>query len=132
MLGPRYQFSINNNTGVTFSAVVFMRRWKFASDGSITFDTEQTIINMSATLTSGASSWFHASGPYDNTTDKWLGALIVAELVPSGTANGLVRIVIRRATGTAAITDVDAGEHILATSFAGTSSSRVVSAEIGI
>lgn len=131
MLGPRYNLSINNNTGVAFSAVITMVRWKLASDGSITFDTEQTIFNMSGTLTTGASTWFHATGgPFTNTSDKWMGALFVAQLTPGGSATGPVRMVIRRATSASAIEDPERAENIFVADFASSSAARTISAEL--
>ena len=79
MLARNYKFHIVNNSGVqldfsTNSAAeksrISLRRWKFASDSSLSYESAEVTQDASADVANGASFEFAA---LDNSTDKYLG-----------------------------------------------------------
>lgn len=94
MLGHWYRLQIQNGTGVSVTCTVTMRRWKFGSDGSITWDTEQTVFS-AVSVSTGAFSSATAS---DNSTDKWLGAHFTVTFAPGSSATGSLALRLQRST----------------------------------
>lgn len=97
MLGRNYRFSVNNNTAVSMTSVTInARRWKFGTDGSLTFDSEAEVFNES-TISASATAWTEDTA-IDNSTDKWLGADLEVIITPSASATGTVTVQIQRST----------------------------------
>ena len=94
MLGDYFRYQVYNGTGVTVTVTIDEIRWKFGSDGSLTFSAEQTPISASAVTT---LAYGNSSG-VDNGTDKYIGAhLTVLFDVPSS-ATGAVSVFLQRST----------------------------------
>ena len=92
MLGHYYRFRIQNTQNQAITCALTARLWKFASDGSITWSSEVTLIaSGSVSATTGTT----ASSNYDNSSDKWLGAELTLSTTAAVTTNG---------TGTVAVT----------------------------
>lgn len=100
MLGHTWRLRASNTQNQAITVTVKARYWKFASDGSITWSTEQTLINAaSVAATTGTT----ASSTIDNSTDKYLGMELTASFTAASATNG---------TGTVALTlerSTDAG-----------------------
>lgn len=96
MLGRNYRFSVNNQAGVNVTVTIQARRWKWASDGSITWDNEVEVYN-EAGIASSSTAWTSDTA-IDNSTDKWVGADLEIVVTPassvtnSGTTNVTVQI----------------------------------------
>ena len=130
MLPRNYRFTVQNITGQTIAAngiVVHMRRWKRASDGSITFEaTEATVLDNPTVLAAatfadiitplpgGAPVPQLATGGYqdgtaqDNSTDKWEGGTIDFRATAPVSANGSVILFFKRSTDGGTTFDDDA------------------------
>ena len=94
MLGPTFRYQILNGTGVTVTTTVTEKRWKFGTDGSLTFSAEQTPIS-AVGVTTGAYS---NSSTIDNSTDKYIGAHLAALFDVPSSATGAVTVFIQRST----------------------------------
>lgn len=94
MLGTYFRYQVYNGTGVTVTVTLDERRWKFGSDGSLTFSSEQTPISASAVST---VSYGNSSG-VDNGTDKYVGAHLTALFDVSSSATGWVYVYLQRST----------------------------------
>lgn len=83
MLGRNYRFSVNNQCGVSVTVTIKARRWKFASDGALSFDSEVTVFNV-AGIASSSTAWTRDTA-LDNSAaaDKWLGADLVVTVTPA-------------------------------------------------
>jgi len=131
MLPRNYRFTVQNITGQTIAAsgiVVHMRRWKRASDGSITFEaTEATVLDNPTTLMTatfpdvltplpggGGAVPLLATGGYqdgtaqDNSTDKWEGGTIDFRATAPVSSNGSVILFFKRSTDGGTTFDDDA------------------------
>lgn len=93
-LGHTFRYQVQNQTGGTVVVTVTERRWKFDTDGSIIWSTEQTPIS-AASVTTGA---FSNSSTIDNSTDKYLGATHTVLFDVSGTLTGAVTLFLQRST----------------------------------
>ena len=100
MLGRNYRFSVNNTCVVNVTVTIQARRWKWASDGSITFDSEAEVFNESA-IASSSTAWTEDTA-VDNSTDKWIGASLEVIVTPASsvtnTASTNVNVQIQRST----------------------------------
>lgn len=100
MLGRNYRFSVNNQLGVNITVTIQARRWKLASDGSISFDSEAEVFNEAA-IASSSTTWTEDTA-IDNSTDKWLGADLEIIITPASTytssATTVVSVQIQRST----------------------------------
>lgn len=100
MLGHTFRLRASNTQNQAITVTLKARYWKFASDGSITWSGEQTLISaVSVSATTGTT----ASGDIDNSSDKWIGAEFTLSCTAASTTNG---------TGTVAVTlerSTDAG-----------------------
>jgi hypothetical protein len=98
MLGHTYRFTVNNQCGQTLDSVTIKsRRWKFASDGSITFDSEVTVYS-EASIANSATAWVSDTA-IDNSSDKYVGAdLEITIDPPASSCTGAVSIQIERST----------------------------------
>jgi len=75
MLGNTWRLRASNTQNQAITVTVKARYFKFASDGSLSWSTEQTLINaVSVSATTGTT----ASSTVDNSTDKYLGAELTA------------------------------------------------------
>ena len=94
MLGTYFRYQVYNGTGVTVTVTIDEIRWKFASDGSLTFSAEQTPISASgiSTLSYGNSSGI------PNSSDKYIGAHLTVLFDVASSATGLVSVFLQRST----------------------------------
>lgn len=100
MLGHYYRFSVNNQCGVNVTVTIQARRWKFASDGSITFGSEAEVFNESG-IASSTTAWTEDTA-IDNGADKWIGADLEIVVTPASSvtnsATTNVTLQIQRST----------------------------------
>jgi len=96
MLGRNYRFSVNNQGGVNVDVTIQARRWKYGTDGSLTFDNEAEVFNETA-IANSTTAWTEDTA-IDNSTDKWIGADLEIIITPSTTATGTVTVQIQRST----------------------------------
>lgn len=99
MLGHYYRFRIQNTQNQAITCALTARLWKFASDGSITWSSEVTLIasgSVSATTGTAASSNYDNSG----SSDKWIGAELTLSTTAASTTNGTgaVSVTLERST----------------------------------
>ena len=94
MLGTYFRYQVYNGTGVTVTVTIDEIRWKFASDGSLTFSAEQTPISASAIST---VSYGNSSG-INNGTDKYIGADLTVLFDVASSATGAVMVYLQRST----------------------------------
>lgn len=100
MLGRNYRFSVNNQAGVNVTVTIQARRWKWASDGSVTFDSEAEVFNETA-IASSSTAWTEDTA-IDNSTDKYIGAELEIVVTPASSvtnsATTNVTVQIQRST----------------------------------
>lgn len=96
MLGRNYRFAVNNGTSVNVGVTIQARRFKFASDGTPTWDTETEVYN-EATITPSSTNWATDTA-IDNSADKWIGADLEVIITPSASATGPVSVQIEHST----------------------------------
>lgn len=97
MLGHHFRFRIQNSQNQAVTAALTARFWKFATDGSISWSAEQTAIaSGSISATTGSA----ASGTFDNSADKWIGAELTLSCAAGATTNGTgaVAVTLERST----------------------------------
>ena len=97
MLGRNYRFRIQNTQNQAITCALTARLWKFASDGSITWSSEVTLIaSGSVSATTGTA----ASSNYTNDTDRWIGAELTLSTTAAATTNGTgaVTVTLERST----------------------------------
>lgn len=97
MLGHTWRLRASNTQSQNITVTVKARYFKFASDGSLTWSSEQTLINaVSVSATTGTT----ASSTVDNSTDKYIGAEITAPFTAASatTGTGVVSLTLERST----------------------------------
>ena len=97
MLGHTWRLRASNTQNQAITVTAKARYWKFASDGSITWSAEQTLISaVSVSATTGTT----ASSTVDNSADKYLGMTITASFAAAATTNGTgsVALTLERST----------------------------------
>lgn len=97
MLGHTWRLRASNTQSQNITVTVKARYFKFASDGSLTWSSEQTLINaVSVSATTGTT----ASSTVDNSTDKYIGAEITASFTAASatTGTGVVSLTLERST----------------------------------
>ena len=97
MLGNQWRLRASNTQNQAITVTVKARYFKFASDGSLSWSAEQTLINgTSVSATTGTT----ASSTVDNSTDKYLGMEITGEFTAASATNGTgaVALTIERST----------------------------------
>jgi len=120
MLGHTYRYQVYNGTGVSVTVTVKDRKWKFASDGSITNAAEATPINAASVGTLAYGN----SATADNSTDKNMGADILATFAPAASATGTVSLFLQKSTdGGTTWPSNGLGEPVGAHTFAASASS---------
>lgn len=97
MLGHTWRLRASNTQNQSVTVTVTARRWKFASDGSITWSAEQTLISAASLSASTGTS---VSSTVDNSTDKYIGAELTVSMTASSATNGTgaVACTIERST----------------------------------
>lgn len=97
MLGHTWRLRASNTQNQSVTVTVTARRWKFASDGSITWSAEQTLISAASLSASTGTS---ASSTVDNSTDKYIGAELTVSMTAAAATNGsgTVALTIERST----------------------------------
>lgn len=97
MLGHTWRLRASNTQNQSVTVTVTARRWKFASDGSITWSAEQTLISAASLSASTGTS---ASSTVDNSTDKYIGAELTVSMTAASATNGsgTVALTIERST----------------------------------
>jgi hypothetical protein len=99
MLGRTFRLRAQNTQNQAISVVLTARFWKFASDGSLTWSGEISLIPAtSVSATTGTA----VSTNYDNTTDKWIGAefSMVTQAAVTTNGTGVIAITLERSTDT--------------------------------
>lgn len=94
MLGHTYRYQVYNGTGVSVTVTVKDRKWKFGTDGSLTDATEATQFSSVSVSTVSYSN----GSTVDNSSDKYLGASLVATFAPGASATGSVTLYLQRST----------------------------------
>ena len=97
MLGHTWRLRASNTQNQAITVTVKARYFKFATDGSLTFSAEQTLISAaSVSATTGTT----ASSTVDNSTDKYLGMEITASFTAASATNGTgaVSLTLERST----------------------------------
>ena len=97
MLGHTWRLRASNTQNQAITVTVKARYIRFATDGSLTFSAEQTLINgASVSATTGTT----ASSSVDNSTDKYLGMEITASFTAASATNGSgsVALTVERST----------------------------------
>lgn len=94
MLGDYFRYQVYNGTGVTVTVTIDEKRWKFGSDGSLTFSAEQTPISASGVTT---LSYGNSSG-INNASDKYIGAHLTVLFDVASSATGQVVVFLQRST----------------------------------
>jgi hypothetical protein len=85
MLGNQWRLRASNTQNQAITVTVKARLFKFASDGSLSWSAEQTLISaVSVAATTGTT----VSATVDNTTDKYLGAELTCEMTAAVATNG--------------------------------------------
>lgn len=93
-LGHYFRYQVYNGTGGTVTVTIDERRWKYASDGSLTWSAEQTPINASAIST---VSYGNSSG-IDNSSDDYLGAELTVLMDVAASLTGAVTVFLQHST----------------------------------
>ena len=91
MLGPTYRVVAANNQGSSATVTAKIKRRKFATDASMTFEASPVTLLSAVSVSAGGTS---ASSTVDNTTDKYLFAEF--EFVVTATAAGSVALYLAR------------------------------------
>jgi hypothetical protein len=97
MLGHTFRLRASNTQNQAITVTLKARYWKFASDGSITWSAEQTLISaVSVSATTGTT----ASSTVDNSSDKWVGAEFTLSCTAHVTTNsqGTLAVTLERST----------------------------------
>lgn len=96
MLPHTYRYVVLNESGAAFTGLTCTcRNWKLASDGSITYDTEDTVAGLNTTLADDAAD---ASDTIDNSSDKWMGTHCVWSITVGSTQAGTASIYLQAST----------------------------------
>jgi hypothetical protein len=97
MLGNQWRLRASNTQNQAITVTVKARLFKFASDGSLSWSAEQTLISaVSVAATTGTT----VSATVDNTTDKYLGAELTCEMTAAVATNGtgVLSLTLERST----------------------------------
>lgn len=120
MFGHTYRYQVYNGTGVSVTVTVKDRKWKFASDGSITNAAEATQFSSVSVSTVSYSN----GSTVDNSADKNIGADLLATFAPGASATGTVALFIQRSTDGGTTWPSDGlGEFVGAHTFAASATS---------
>ena len=121
MLGRNYRFAVTNSTGVTVGATVQARRFKFATDGSLSFEaTETEVFNDASILTTATD----VGSAIDNSTDKYMGGDFELVVTPSASASGTVALYIQHSTDGGTTWDSAPHAWVAALTFAASASAQ--------
>lgn len=97
MLGHYWRLRASNTQNQNITVTVKARLFKYGSDGSLSWSSEQTLINAaSVSATTGTT----VSSNIDNSTDKYLGMELTASFAASSATNssGVVSLTLERST----------------------------------
>lgn len=97
MLGHHWRLRASNTQNQNITVTVKARYFRFASDGSLEWSAEQTLINaVSVSATTGTT----VSSTVPNDTDKYLGAELTASFTAASATNGTggVALTLERST----------------------------------
>lgn len=97
MLGHWFRLRASNTQNQAITVTLKARYWKFASDGSLTYSAEQTLISaVSVSATTGTT----ASSNVDNSTDEYIGAEFTLSCTAASTTSGAgaVTVTLERST----------------------------------
>lgn len=97
MLGDYYRIRASNTQNQAITVIVKARRFKFASDGSITTEAESTPFGSTSVAATTGSS---AATAIDNGTDKYMGMTLTASFTAAVTTDGTgaVALYLERST----------------------------------
>jgi hypothetical protein len=98
-LARNYRFTVRNETGQTLAAnavKVQARRWKFASDGALSYEANETeVLNNGSTIATAA---YASSSAVDNSADLFIGGDFELEVTAPASSNGDVILYYEPAT----------------------------------
>lgn len=97
MLTPNWRLRASNTQNQNVIVTATARYFKYATDGSILWSTEQTLISAQGI---GATTGTFASAPVNNSTDKWLGMEMTVLFLASTTTNGTGAVTLTLETST--------------------------------
>lgn len=99
MLGHTWRLRVSNTQNQAITVTVKARYFKFASDGSLSWTAEQTLIN-AASVAATTGTTVSATIDNSNSTDKYLGAELTVEMTAALATNGTgsVAVTIERST----------------------------------
>ena len=127
MLGPTYRFTAYNATGQTLAAnavTIKPRRWKYASDGSLTDEASGAADTLAQTSTL-ANAAYKTGTTQDNTTNKYLGGFFEITITTPASSNGDVSIYCERSVdGGTTWPDNGRGELVTTINFVGVATKR--------
>ena len=131
MLGNYYRFSVNNGTtaAVEVGVTIQARRWKFGTDGSLTFDSEAEVYN-ELNIAVSTTAWTEDTA-IDNGTNKWIGADLEVVITPEASITGSVTVQIQRSTD-GGTTWPDDGQGVFVTAHYFAASSAAVTKSVQI
>lgn len=94
MLGQTYRFTILNSTGQTLAAnavTIKPRRWKYASDGSLTDEASGAadVLAQAATLANAA---YKNGTAQDNTVNKYIGGFFEISITAPASSAGNITV----------------------------------------
>jgi len=86
-LGRNYRIRAWNTQNQAITVAVLGRRWKYGTDGSITDDTESTLLT---SVSVAATTGVQVGSNIDNSAgaDKWLGVNLTVAFTAAVTTNG--------------------------------------------
>ena len=86
-LGRNYRIRAWNSQNQAITVAVLARRWKYGTDGSITDDSEVTLLT---SVSVAATGGVQVGSNIDNSAgaDKWLGANLTVAFTAAVTTNG--------------------------------------------
>lgn len=97
MLGHYWRAALANTQNQAITCTVKARLWKYASDGSITYSAEQTLVSSQSV---SASTGTHSASNVDNSSDKYIGAEFTVSIAAASATNGTgaLTLLIERST----------------------------------
>jgi hypothetical protein len=99
MLALNYRFTVQNSTGVTLPinvARVTARRWKFSSNGSISYEPSETeVCNISSTI---VNKGIGSGSAITNSGDLYIGGDFIFRVTAPISSNGDVHLFYETST----------------------------------
>lgn len=122
MLGSHYRLVAVNSQGASVTVTAKIKRYKFASDGSLTIESAPATLLNAVSVGAGGNS---ASAAADNTTDKYLFAEVEFTVTASSTGN-VALYLSRSVDGGTTFPDAGAGQVLGSINFTAGATKRIV------